>query len=104
MRRVSNVKVNSPAYDERIQPGDKILMVNQTPVTTAADAKRIIDEAQRQKREAVLLQVQRGDGAKVFIGVRSPPAKIILELELTQGRSSRPPLSFGQIDSLPSPP
>jgi serine protease Do len=66
---VASVKVNSSAFDAGLQPGDKILMVNQTEVTTAEDARQAVDEARRQKRQAVLLQVQRQNGAKAFVGV-----------------------------------
>ncbi|MEZ5938455.1 MAG: Do family serine endopeptidase [Hyphomonadaceae bacterium] len=66
---VSDVRVNSPAFDEGLRPGDKVLMVNQTPVSSAEAVKKAVDDAARQKREAVLLQVQRGDGNTMFVGV-----------------------------------
>jgi serine protease Do len=66
---VSDVKVNSPAFDAGLQPGDKILMINQTEVATATDVQKAVEAARAAKREAVLMQVQRREGARVFLGV-----------------------------------
>ncbi len=66
---VADVKVNSPAFDSGIQPGDKIVMVNQQKVTTADSVRTAVEAAQKQKLEAVLLQVERRNGQKVFVGV-----------------------------------
>ncbi|HVY89403.1 MAG TPA: Do family serine endopeptidase [Hyphomonadaceae bacterium] len=65
---VASVKTNSPAEDAGIRVGDKLVMVNQTAVNSTDAAKKAVDEARKQKREAVLLQLQREDN-KFFVGV-----------------------------------
>jgi serine protease Do len=65
---ISDVKVNSPAGDLGLKEGDKIVMVNDTPVKSADAVKAAVDAAKKQRREAVLLQVDR-NGRKNFIGV-----------------------------------
>lgn len=65
---VSSVKINSPAADAGIQQGDKLVKVNQANVTTPEAVRKAVDEAKRQKREAVLLQLQRKD-QRFFVGV-----------------------------------
>ena len=65
---VSSVKVNSPAADAGIRVGDKLVKVNQTNATTADAAKKAVDEAKKQNRNAVLLQLQRND-TRFFVGV-----------------------------------
>jgi serine protease Do len=71
---ISNVKVNSPAADAQptLRRGDKIVSVNQTPVASAEAAKKAIEDAKKQKRTAVMLQVERQDDGqtrKFFVGV-----------------------------------
>jgi serine protease Do len=71
---VSSVKVNSPADDAQpqLQRGDKIVSVNQTPVSSAEAAKKAVDDARKQKRAAVMLQVERQDDGQTrrfFVGV-----------------------------------
>lgn len=65
---VSNVKVNSSAEDAGIQRGDRVVMVNQTEVSSAAAARKAVEDAKKQKRSAVLLQLERND-TKYFVGV-----------------------------------
>jgi serine protease Do len=65
---VSSVKVNSPAADAGIRVGDKLVKVNQTNASSPDAAKKAVDEAKKQNRNAVLLQLQRED-AKFFVGV-----------------------------------
>ncbi|MDZ4760860.1 MAG: Do family serine endopeptidase [Alphaproteobacteria bacterium] len=65
---VSDVTVNGPAADVGLRSGDRLVMVNQVEVNSAEAARRAVDEARKQKREAVMLQVER-DGAKLFVGV-----------------------------------
>jgi serine protease Do len=65
---VSNVKVNSPADDAQIRRGDRIVMVNQTEIKSPEAARKAVEDAKRQKRDAVLLQVER-EGQKFFVGV-----------------------------------
>ncbi len=65
---VSSVKVNSPAADAGIRVGDKLVKVNQTNATSADVAKKAVDDAKKQNRNAVLLQLQRND-TRFFVGV-----------------------------------
>ncbi len=65
---VASVKVNSPASDAGIRVGDKLVKVNQTNATTAEAAKKAVDEAKKQNRNAVLLQLQRNE-TRFFVGV-----------------------------------
>ncbi len=65
---VTSVKVNSPAADAGIRVGDRLVKVNQTAASSPDAAKKAVDEARKQKRNAVLLQLQRED-AKFFVGV-----------------------------------
>jgi serine protease Do len=65
---VTNVKVNSPAEDAGIQRGDRLVMVNQTEVKSADAVRKAVDEAKKQKRTAVLLQIERNDN-RMFVGV-----------------------------------
>jgi hypothetical protein len=43
-------------------------MVNQLETATTAEVAKAVDEARRQKREAVLFQIDRG-GQRLFVGV-----------------------------------
>jgi serine protease Do len=65
---VTNVKVNSPAEDAGIQKGDRVVMVNQTEVKSTEAARKAVEDARKQKRSAVLLQLERND-TKYFVGV-----------------------------------
>ncbi len=65
---VANVKVNSPAFDAGIRQGDKVVSINQVDVNSPDAAKKAVDEAKKQKRSAVLMQIER-DGQRRFIGV-----------------------------------
>ncbi|HEY7800565.1 MAG TPA: Do family serine endopeptidase [Hyphomonadaceae bacterium] len=65
---VANVKVNSAAFDAGLRQGDKVISINQVDVKTPDAAKKAVDEAKKQKRSAVLMQVER-DGQRRFVGV-----------------------------------
>jgi serine protease Do len=65
---IADVAVNSAAADAQLRPGDKLVMVNQTPVKTASEAQRAVADAKQKHRDAVLLQIER-NGNKAFIGV-----------------------------------
>jgi serine protease Do len=72
---VNDVKVNSPAGDAQLQRGDKIISVNQTAVSTPEAARKAIEDARKQKRSAVLLQVERqlnNETRRFFVGVPFP--------------------------------
>jgi serine protease Do len=65
---VTNVKINSPAEDAFIQKGDKIVMVNQVEVKSTDAVRKAVEEAKKQKRSAVMLQIE-SNGRKRFVGV-----------------------------------
>jgi len=65
---ISSVKVNSPAADAGIRVGDKLLKVNQANASSTDAVKKAVDEAKKQNRNAVLLQLQRND-TRFFVGV-----------------------------------
>ncbi|MDP3737022.1 MAG: Do family serine endopeptidase [Hyphomonadaceae bacterium] len=65
---VTNVKVNSGADDAQIRQGDKIVSVNQVDVKSPEAARKAVEDAKKQKRAAVLLQVER-NGTRFFVGV-----------------------------------
>jgi len=65
---VTNVKINSPAEDAFIQKGDRIVMVNQVEVKSTDAVRKAVEEAKKQKRSAVMLQIE-SNGRKRFVGV-----------------------------------
>ena len=65
---IADVAVNSAAADAQLHPGDKLVMVNQTPVSSASEAQRAVADAKQKHRDAVLLQIER-NGTKAFVGV-----------------------------------
>jgi serine protease Do len=65
---IANVKINSAAFDAGLRQGDKVISINQVDVKTPEAAKKAVDEAKKQKRSAVLMQVER-DGQPRFVGV-----------------------------------
>jgi serine protease Do len=66
---VTSVDPNSDAAVKRLQQGDIILSVNQRPTTTPEQAAAAVDAARAAGRNAVLLQVRRGNAPPLFIGV-----------------------------------
>jgi len=65
---VTNVKVNSPAEDAGIRRGDRLVMVSQSEIKSTEAARKAVEDAKKQKRDAVLLQLER-DGQRFFVGV-----------------------------------
>jgi serine protease Do len=65
---VAEVKVNSAAADANIRMGDKIIAINQVEVKTPEAAKKAVEDAKRQKRSALLMQLER-NGNRFFVGV-----------------------------------
>ena len=65
---IAEVAVNSAAADAQLHPGDKLVMVNQTPVSSASEAQRAVADAKQKHRDAVLLQIER-NGTKAFVAV-----------------------------------
>ncbi|HQU69319.1 MAG TPA: Do family serine endopeptidase [Albidovulum sp.] len=65
---VTQVKPDGQAAGEGLREGDVIVSVNQKPVTSAKDVTAALDAAQKDKRSAALLMVQRGD-SRSFVAV-----------------------------------
>ncbi len=66
---ISDVKAGSDAATKGLRAGDVILEVSGTPVTSAADVTKGIEEASKLGRTAVLLRVKSGDASR-FVGVK----------------------------------
>jgi len=47
-----------------------IISVNQSPVKTSADLTKVVGAARSAGRPTVLVQVQRGTGRPVYLGIR----------------------------------
>ena len=62
------MKVNSHASDLGLRAGDKIVKVNQETPTTPDAVRKAVDNAKKQGRTAVLLQVERNN-QRFFVGV-----------------------------------
>jgi len=65
---VAGVKVNSSAADVGLKAGDKIVSINQVEVTSPEAARKAVDDVRKQKREAVLVQIER-EGRTSFVGI-----------------------------------
>ena len=66
---VAQVAAGSPAEDSGIQPGDVIVRIGDTPVSTPGQAIAKIHQAQKSKKEAVPLLVTRG-GTTYYIALQ----------------------------------
>ncbi|NUB07274.1 DegQ family serine endoprotease [Azospirillum sp. Vi22] len=60
---VVDVAPNSPAARVGLQPGDVITRVGPAPVTGPADVAKAVEEARKAKKDHVLVQRRREDGA-----------------------------------------
>jgi serine protease Do len=68
---VTAVQPTSEAAEKTLGPGDLILEINQQPVNTAVEAKKLVDEAEKAKKSSVLLLVDRqGKGDVRFVALR----------------------------------
>jgi serine protease Do len=61
---VTSVMPGSPAADANVQPGDVILQVNQTPVSSVEGVKAEVAKAKGDK--PLLLLLRRADGSTSF--------------------------------------
>ncbi|HEV2593903.1 MAG TPA: Do family serine endopeptidase [Sphingomicrobium sp.] len=66
---ITAVDPNSNAGEQGLQRGDLIASVNNQPVTSPAQVVAAVDAARKAGRSRVLLLVQRGNAAGLFIGV-----------------------------------
>ncbi|MGI6245154.1 MAG: Do family serine endopeptidase [Pseudochelatococcus sp.] len=67
---VVEVDADSPAADKRIAPGDVIVEVGRTPVTTPAEVERALAAQRKEGRRSALLLVTGRDGEVRFVAVR----------------------------------
>lgn len=65
---ITSVGVNSHAADVGVRVGDKVVKVGQEAVTTLDAVRKAVDDARKQKRTAVLLQIER-DSQRFFVGI-----------------------------------
>jgi serine protease Do len=65
---IEDVDPDKTAGDHGLQEGDVILSVNQVEVKSPDDVKKQVEEAKKDGRESVLLQVSRGD-SKSFVAL-----------------------------------
>lgn len=65
---ITSVKVNSHASDAGLRAGDKIVKVNQETPSNPDAVRKAVDNARKQGRTAVLLQVERNN-QRFFVGV-----------------------------------
>ena len=58
---ITEISPASPAAESGLQTGDIILEVGRRAVNTPADVRKMVEEAHKQSKRAVLLRVTRGD-------------------------------------------
>lgn len=82
---VTTVKNNSEAAEKGLAIGDVIAEINQQPIKDAAQAKKVIDDAQKSGKTSVLLLVDhQGRGDVRFVALRFKAAVAPKELPKTQ--------------------
>lgn len=69
---VRGIDESSAAYEGGMRSGDLIAEVNQTEVTTPAEARRLVKEAREAGRRSILLLVRR-DGQPRFVAISADP-------------------------------
>ena len=67
---ITAVDPSSDAAEKQLRRGDVIISVNQSPVKTSADLTKVVGAARSAGRPTVLVQVQRGTGRPVYLGIR----------------------------------
>jgi serine protease Do len=65
---IAGVDSNSDAAEKGLRPGDLITRINQTSVATSTDVTEAVEQAEKAKRKAVLLLVER-QGEQRFVAV-----------------------------------
>jgi serine protease Do len=66
---ITTVDPNANAAEQGLQRGDLIISVNNQPVATPAQVVAAVEAARKAGRASVLLLIQRGTSAPVFVGV-----------------------------------
>ena len=72
---VENVEQNSPAYMMGIQPGDRIVSINETSINNSRSLQLVMDELQSGKEIILMIERQGRDGEEplriaLFVGTR----------------------------------
>jgi serine protease Do len=66
---IADVKAGSDAASKGLRAGDVILEVSGTPVSSAAEVAKGLDDAEKLGRAAVLLRIKSGENSR-FVGVK----------------------------------
>ena len=66
---IADVDPEGPAYSEGVRPGDVVAEVSQEKVSTAGDAKRLVDAAKKSGKRSVLLLIEGQSGFR-FVAIR----------------------------------
>jgi serine protease Do len=64
---ITKVDGTSDAAEKSLSPGEVIVEVAQEAVNTAADVKKRIDQAKKDGKKTVLLQIANSDGELRFV-------------------------------------
>jgi serine protease Do len=65
---ITEIDPTGRAAESGLQAGDVIIEIGNQAVNTAADVRKMIDEARSQSKRAILLRIKRGD-AMSFVGI-----------------------------------
>jgi len=66
---VTAVEQNSSAAEKQMKPGDTIVEISQTPVASAADVQKRVDQLKREGRKSALFLVANKDGETRFVAL-----------------------------------
>jgi serine protease Do len=66
---VTAVEQNSPAAEKQLKPGDTIVEINQSTVTSAADVQKRVDQLKQEGRKSALFLVANADGDTRFVAL-----------------------------------
>ena len=67
---IGAVSGNSDAGRKGLRRGDAILTANRTPVTSSEALAKVVNDAKKAGRDAVLLEILRRGGPSAFIAIR----------------------------------
>ena len=66
---VTAVEQNSSAAEKQMKPGDTIVEISQTPVASAADVQKRVDQLKKEGRKSALFLVANKDGETRFVAL-----------------------------------